>query len=200
MHCSMNIKDINCKHNVVLRYIWTLLTWLYHSINCHHTFHYCCCCFIVVDIYNCTHNKVWITVIKVCCYTRCSAMWWQNFKRMFYISFRAKMSNKIQLISEPLSSYMLVKWTRTAVTWSSSCLYTAWLVAVGVGVAALYCSGAVKTPNTFTNDEYANIKLAYGLCNANCRAAVVGFHLCHPHCETFETIHRIWRRLVPSYQ
>jgi hypothetical protein len=50
----------------------------------------------------------------------------------------------------------------------------------------------VKTPNTFTNEKYANIKFVYGLCNANCRAAVMEFHH-HPHCETFETIHRILR-------
>jgi hypothetical protein len=92
-----------------------------------------------------------------------------------------------------LSSYMLVKWTRTAIIWSSSCLYTAWLVTVGVGVAVLHCSGAVKTPNTFTNEEYANIKFVYGLCNANCRAAVVEFHHRHPHCGTLETILRILR-------
>jgi len=105
------------------------------------------------------------------------------------------MSNKIQFISKSLSSYKLVKWTRTAVTWSSFCMYSAWLVTagVGVGVAVLYCSGAVKTPNTFTNEEDANIKFAYGLHNAHCRAAVVQFHHRHPHCETLETIHRILR-------
>jgi len=62
---------------------------------------------------------------------------------------------------------------------------------VDVGVAVLYCSGAVKTTNTFTNDEYAYIKFVYGLCNANCRAAVVGFHQCYLNCETLETIHSI---------
>jgi len=58
----------NCTYNVVPRHIWTLLTWLYHTIDCHHTFHYCCCCFTVVEVYNCTYNTEWVTIIKVCCH------------------------------------------------------------------------------------------------------------------------------------
>ena len=63
---------------------------------------------------------------------------------------------------------------------------------MSVGVVVLYYSGAVKTSNTFRNEEHTNTQFAYGLRNANCRAAVVEFH-CYPHCETLETTHRVLR-------
>jgi hypothetical protein len=53
-------------------------------------------------------------------------------------------------------------------------------------------------PNTFTNEEYADMHFVYSFCNGNGRAAVVEYWsrypLCRiPHQKTFENIHRTLR-------
>jgi hypothetical protein len=50
-------------------------------------------------------------------------------------------------------------------------------------------------PNTFKNNEYANMHFIYGFCNVKGRAVVVEYQqqaLCRiPHGKTFDNIHRI---------
>jgi hypothetical protein len=62
---------------------------------------------------------------------------------------------------------MLVNRASTAVT--SSCLYAA-LVS---GRCVLQHGGLVKMPNTFTNEEHANMHFVYDFCKGNGRAAVL---------------------------
>jgi hypothetical protein len=53
-------------------------------------------------------------------------------------------------------------------------------------------------PNTFTNEEYANMHFIYSFGNGNCRAAVVEYWQQYPLCRipydrTFENAHRTLR-------
>jgi hypothetical protein len=61
----------------------------------------------------------------------------------------------------------------------------------------LHCSGVVEMCNRFTHEEYANVHFAYGFCNVDGRAALVGYKQQYPphripHCKRMR-LHRTLR-------
>jgi hypothetical protein len=63
-----------------------------------------------------------------------------------------------------------------------------------------HCDSAVvvKMPNTFTNEEHADMNFVYGFCNGNGMAAVVEYWQRYPHCNTTGKV-RIIPREIGSF-
>ena len=74
-------------------------------------------------------------------------------------------------LSTPLSSYIVLGRTSSAVRWSRFCLYTV----VTSGCVVLQYAGLITIPNSFTNEEIANTHVVYSFCTGNGRAAVLEY-------------------------